>query len=57
MEQETKRGNFGPDSPQDPKVFPLKQEIVNEIIKGLRKVDGMSYVPPEQMPKVERIYK
>jgi len=55
--QETKKGNFGPDSPQDPKLFPLKQDMVNEMWKGLMKVDGYSYASPEAAIKTDRIYK
>ena len=56
MEKQEKR-NFGPDSPTDPKLYPLKQEMVNEMWKGLQKVDGITYASPDAAIKTDRIYK
>ena len=55
-EEKSSGGRYGPDSPTDKSLYPLPQKIVNQMISGLRKFDGWSYAPPEQLPKSPRIY-
>ena len=57
-EQEEKLSDkrYGPDSPEDAKLYPLSQKIVNQMVSGLRKFDGWSYAPPESTPKSPKIY-
>ena len=47
---------YGLDSPKDPKLYPLPQKVVNQMIVGLQKFDGVTYAPPDQTQKTPRIY-